>query len=52
MIIVIQTATKRKVTKKKDPNAPKRAMSAFFFWMAEHRERIKKEGMSVAGMLN
>uniref|UniRef100_A0AC34QW70 HMG box domain-containing protein n=1 Tax=Panagrolaimus sp. JU765 TaxID=591449 RepID=A0AC34QW70_9BILA len=43
-----QTGTKKKVIKKKDPNAPKRAMSAFFFWMGENRERIKKPGMSVA----
>ncbi|CAD6198204.1 unnamed protein product [Caenorhabditis auriculariae] len=42
----------KKVAKKggkaKDPNAPKRAMSAFFFWMQENRERIKKPGMGVA----
>lgn len=37
------------VTKKgKDPNAPKRAMSAFFLWMQENRDRLKKPGMSVA----
>jgi hypothetical protein len=30
------------VTKKgKDPNAPKRAMSAFFLWMQENRARLK-----------
>ncbi|VDM34496.1 unnamed protein product [Toxocara canis] len=34
--------------KAKDPNAPKRAMSAFFFWMQENRERLKKPGMGVA----
>lgn len=34
--------------KAKDPNAPKRAMSAFFLWMKENRERLKKPGMSVA----
>ncbi|CAB3403957.1 unnamed protein product [Caenorhabditis bovis] len=42
----------KKVTRKggkvKDPNAPKRAMSAFFFWMQENRDRIKKPGMGVA----
>lgn len=41
----------KKVTKGKkgkDPNAPKRAMSAFFFWMQENRDRIKKPGMGVA----
>lgn len=36
------------VKKAKDPNAPKRAMSAFFFWMQENRERLKKPGMGVA----
>lgn len=35
------------VKKMKDPNAPKRAMSAFFIWMNENRDRIKKPGMSV-----
>ncbi|CAJ0585510.1 unnamed protein product, partial [Mesorhabditis spiculigera] len=34
--------------KAKDPNAPKRAMSAFFFWLGENRQRIKKDGMGVA----
>uniref|UniRef100_A0A0K0DCA6 HMG box domain-containing protein n=1 Tax=Angiostrongylus cantonensis TaxID=6313 RepID=A0A0K0DCA6_ANGCA len=38
----------KKGSKAKDPNAPKRAMSAFFFWMADNRERIKKPGMGVA----
>ena len=31
-----------------DPNAPKRAMSAFFLWMKENRDRLKKPGMGVA----
>lgn len=35
------------IKKVKDPNAPKRAMSAFFIWMNENRDRIKKPGMSV-----
>ena len=43
-----QTGTKTKVAKRKDPNAPKRAMSAFFIWMGENRERLKKPGMGVA----
>uniref|UniRef100_A0AC35G0T3 HMG box domain-containing protein n=1 Tax=Panagrolaimus sp. PS1159 TaxID=55785 RepID=A0AC35G0T3_9BILA len=42
------TGTKTKVAKRKDPNAPKRAMSAFFIWMGENRERLKKPGMGVA----
>lgn len=36
------------VTKKvKDPNAPKRSMSAFFLWMQANRANLKKPGMSV-----
>lgn len=38
-----------KATKKaKDPNMPKRAQSAYFIWMQENRESLKKPGMSVA----
>ncbi|CAJ0925796.1 unnamed protein product, partial [Mesorhabditis belari] len=33
---------------KKDPDTPKRSMSAFFWWLAENRARIKKDGMGVA----
>ncbi|KAF8363596.1 hmg-1.1 [Pristionchus pacificus] len=40
--------TKGGVKKAKDPNMPKRAMSAFFFWMAENRDKLKKPGMGVA----
>ncbi|KAI6184801.1 HMG box domain-containing protein [Aphelenchoides bicaudatus] len=37
------------VSKKgKDPNAPKRAMTAFFIWMQENRANLKKPGMSVS----
>lgn len=52
--LVISTMAKAKKAsgsgskKVKDPNAPKRAMSAFFFWMQENRERLKKPGMGVA----
>jgi structure-specific recognition protein 1 len=34
---------KAKKKAKKDPNAPKRAMTAYFFFMNESRDRIKKE---------
>jgi len=34
--------------KKKDPNAPKRAQTAYFLWMNENRSKITKPGMSVA----
>ncbi|VDD85393.1 unnamed protein product [Enterobius vermicularis] len=37
-----------RVKKRKDPNAPKRAMPPFFIWMQENRERLKKPGMGVA----
>ncbi|VDO41603.1 unnamed protein product [Onchocerca flexuosa] len=30
-----------------DPNAPKRAKSAYMFWLSENRSRIAKPGMSV-----
>ena len=40
-------ARERGVAKKvKDPNAPKRALTAYFIWLAENREAIKKPGMS------
>lgn len=41
------TADGRKPQKKKkikDPNAPKRNISAFFFFSTEEREKLKKEG--------
>ncbi|KAE9554192.1 hypothetical protein FO519_002613 [Halicephalobus sp. NKZ332] len=34
--------------KKKDPNAPKRAQTAYFLWMNENRSKITKAGMNVA----
>ena len=39
---------KKKKRAKKDPNAPKRALSAYFVWFTEKRSSIKKEGDSVA----
>ena len=42
------TASKRKTNKaKKDPNAPKRAQSAYMLWMNENRKTLAKPGMSV-----
>ena len=42
-------ARERGVAKKaKDPNAPKRALSAYFIWLQENRPAIKKDGMSVS----
>lgn len=34
---------KKRNKKHKDPNAPKRPQSAYFLWLNEHREQIKKE---------
>lgn len=34
--------------KAKDPNAPKRGMSAFFLWLKANRASLKKPGMSVS----
>lgn len=48
LLVSIQSAKKGISKKAKDPNAPKRAMSAFFFWMQENRDRLKKPGMGVA----
>jgi len=38
-----QKTDKRKTKKKKDPNAPKRPMTAFLRYSQEHREEIKKK---------
>ncbi|XGW15984.1 hypothetical protein V3C99_001443 [Haemonchus contortus] len=39
---------KKREKKEKDPNAPKRAQSAYFHWLNENRAKIKKDGDSVA----
>uniref|UniRef100_A0A0K0F968 FACT complex subunit SSRP1 (inferred by orthology to a human protein) n=2 Tax=Strongyloides TaxID=6247 RepID=A0A0K0F968_STRVS len=44
-----KTGTKKTISKKKkDPNAPKKALSAYFLWLNDNRETIKKPGMGVA----
>lgn len=35
-----------KTKKEKDPNAPKRATTAYFFWLNANRPNIAKPGMS------
>lgn len=35
--------TRRKKKKNKDPNRPKRNMSAFFLYSNAHRDRVKQE---------
>ncbi|KAI1714480.1 HMG (high mobility group) box domain-containing protein [Ditylenchus destructor] len=37
----------KKAKKAKDPNAPKRGMSAYMLWLKDSRARITKPGMSV-----
>nr|KAG5686580.1 hypothetical protein BaRGS_005151 [Batillaria attramentaria] len=39
---------KRKSKKNKDPNAPKRPQSAYFLWLNENRENIKKENPGIS----
>ncbi|CAJ0928527.1 unnamed protein product, partial [Mesorhabditis belari] len=39
---------RRKKRAKKDPNAPKRATTAYMIWLNENRAEIKKEGDTVA----
>lgn len=36
-------APKAEGRKKKDPNAPKQPLSAYFLWLSENRERIKSQ---------
>ena len=39
---------KKRNKKHKDPNAPKRPQSAYFLWLNEHREQIKKENPGIS----
>ncbi|KAH7708692.1 Protein HMG-1.1 [Aphelenchoides avenae] len=41
-----KTTTKRGKAAK-DPDAPKRAMSAYFLWLKDNRARLTKPGMGV-----
>jgi hypothetical protein len=43
----IVEAPKKRGKKTKDPNKPKRNMSAFFLYSNEHRARIKEENPGV-----
>ncbi|KAI8058028.1 Non-histone chromosomal protein 6 [Syncephalis plumigaleata] len=38
-----EAGSTRRVKKAKDPNKPKRALSAYMFFANEHRETIKEE---------
>ncbi|WP_328957995.1 hypothetical protein [Kitasatospora purpeofusca] len=38
-----ETKKKDRTKRKKDPNAPKRALTAYMFYGQEHRERVKQD---------
>ncbi|KAG8800884.1 Non-histone chromosomal protein 6 [Serendipita sp. 399] len=42
-----QSAQKEKASKKKDPNAPKKALSPYMFFTQEWREKIKEENPGI-----
>jgi hypothetical protein len=44
----VEKTKKRGSKKTKDPAAPKRPTSGYFFWLAENRLRIKEELMAIA----
>lgn len=41
--VVVKPKRRRKKKKNKDPNRPKRNMSAFFLYSNAHRQRVKEE---------
>ena len=41
-------ASTTRTRKPKDPNAPKRPTSAYFFFMQENRERVKAENPNIS----
>ncbi|RCN45780.1 HMG box [Ancylostoma caninum] len=43
----VSAPDKKIVRKKKDPKAPKRALSAYMLWLSENRAKLAKPGMSV-----
>ncbi|EPS41355.1 hypothetical protein H072_4754 [Dactylellina haptotyla CBS 200.50] len=43
-----KTATTRSGKKKKDPNAPKRGLSAYMFFANEQRENVRAENPGIA----
>lgn len=42
----VTSPKKRAVRKKKDPKAPKRALSAYMLWLSENRAKLAKPGMT------
>ena len=47
----LEKGKKRKSKKPKDANKPKRATSAYFFFMANCREQAKKAGKNVSKVM-
>ncbi|XP_042858739.1 FACT complex subunit Ssrp1-like isoform X2 [Penaeus japonicus] len=45
---VSEKPRKKRQKKEKDENKPKRAQSAYFIWLNEHREMIKKENPGIS----
>ncbi|KAG7163414.1 FACT complex subunit Ssrp1-like [Homarus americanus] len=45
---VSEKPRKRRQKKERDENKPKRAQSAYFLWLNEHREQIKKENPGIS----
>ncbi|XP_063599816.1 FACT complex subunit Ssrp1-like isoform X1 [Penaeus indicus] len=45
---VSEKPRKKRQKKEKDENKPKRAQSAYFIWLNEHREQIKKENPGIS----
>jgi len=43
----LRVPQKEKAAKKKDPNAPKKALSPYMFFTQEHREIIKEENPGI-----
>ena len=41
MITIVQVTKKKKVKRMKDPNAPKRALSGFFWFSNEERPKVQ-----------
>jgi len=43
-----KTVTDRKKRAKKDPNAPKRGLSAYMFFAQDHREQVKADNPNIS----
>jgi hypothetical protein len=43
-----RTKTKRVERKKKDPNAPKRGLSAYMFFANDNRDKVREENPGIS----